>query len=168
MFHVMGTHMFYKPVFPHISHSVAVHKPCTIRELVIVFYFMYHYLVHLQPGLFRTWCGFPFFLKACCSVAVALSEEVLPPASLPLALLSSSPFLSEPSYSDFSIADLSMLRLFSSLLCSDVRPKRCFLLSFKLKSEIGYLVCKHHVHLVFCFKLLPHKFHFFPVMFNRG
>ena len=35
----------------------------------------------------------------------------------------------EPSYSDFSIADLSMLRLFSSLLCSEVRPKRCFLLS---------------------------------------
>ena len=38
--------MFYDPVF-HISHSVTVHKPCTIRELVIVFYFMNNYLIHL-------------------------------------------------------------------------------------------------------------------------
>ena len=57
---VMSTHMFYKPVFPHISHSVTLHKPCTIRELVIVFYFMNNYLIHLQPGLCCTGSSFLF------------------------------------------------------------------------------------------------------------
>ncbi len=60
MLHVMSMHMFYKPVFPHISHSVTLHKPCTIRELVIVFYFMNNYFIHLQPGLCCTGSSFLF------------------------------------------------------------------------------------------------------------
>ena len=43
-----------------VCHSVTVHKPCAIRELVIVFYLMNNYLTHLQSGLFCTGSSFLF------------------------------------------------------------------------------------------------------------
>lgn len=69
MFYVMSTHMFYKPVFPHISHSVAVrslvlHHPGVGNSL------LFHEQLPYPPSAWSFLNGeqLPFSLKACSSV----------------------------------------------------------------------------------------------------
>ena len=58
MLHVISPYMFYDPVFPHIRHTVAVHKPSPFWKRVILVHFMYYHLVNFQFCFPGTWCGF--------------------------------------------------------------------------------------------------------------
>src|SRR5699024_2379568 len=58
MLHVMSPYMFYNLVFPHIRHTVAIHKPSSFGKSVILVNFMYHDLVNFQFSFSGTWCGF--------------------------------------------------------------------------------------------------------------
>lgn len=61
----------------------------------------------------------------------------------------------ELSYSDFSIANLSRLRLFSGLLCPEGTVETVFPAVLKLKPK--NLVCQHPIYLILHFRTFSHK-----------
>lgn len=129
MLHVISLYMFYNHIFRYIKHTVIVHEPFFFRKSNSPFNAPPHCQPSVCPSRHRS--ATSFLLENLPFCTSTLLEEVLPPASLSFAVFPSH-FLSEPSYSDLSVADLSMLRLFSNFLYSEIPAETMILAVLKL------------------------------------